>query len=96
MDELRKAVDIMDLQLTHSRLIRSRLKILKSQSIIVERERQWQDTIDPQTLVLGKVIGRGGYGVVHKGSYQGQTVGGNVLDFSSVFFVDFNGVSCCL
>ncbi|KAI3507135.1 hypothetical protein L1887_21935 [Cichorium endivia] len=81
MDELRKAVDIMDLQLTHSRFIRSRLKILKSQSIIVERERQWQDTIDPQTLDLGKVIGRGGYGVVHKGSYQGQTVAAKLLDF---------------
>ncbi|KAI3507136.1 hypothetical protein L1887_21936 [Cichorium endivia] len=64
----------MDLQLTHSQLIRSRLNLLKSQCIIVERQRQWQDTIDPQTLVLGKVIGRGGYGVVHKGTYQGQTV----------------------
>ncbi|KAK1422067.1 hypothetical protein QVD17_24933 [Tagetes erecta] len=41
---------------------------------------QWQETIDPLKLVVGKVIGRGTFGVVHKGSYHGQTVAVKVLD----------------
>ncbi|CAI9275780.1 unnamed protein product [Lactuca saligna] len=52
---------------------------LQSHRIVVER--QWQETIDPQKLLLGKVIGRGSFGVVHKGSYDGQTVAVKVLDF---------------
>ncbi|XP_024995297.1 serine/threonine-protein kinase STY13-like [Cynara cardunculus var. scolymus] len=46
-----------------------------------EEEQKWQETIDPSMLVLGKIIGRGSFGVVHKGSYQGQTVAVKVLDF---------------
>ncbi|XP_076941532.1 serine/threonine-protein kinase 54-like [Bidens hawaiensis] len=44
---------------------------------------QWQETIVPLKLVFGKVIGRGSFGVVHKGSYQGQTVAVKVLDFGN-------------
>ncbi|KAK1425343.1 hypothetical protein QVD17_20694 [Tagetes erecta] len=44
---------------------------------------QWQESIDPLKLVVGKVIGRGSFGVVHKGSYLGQTVAVKVLDLGS-------------
>nr|KAJ0186028.1 hypothetical protein LSAT_V11C900473290 [Lactuca sativa] len=43
-------------------------------------QRQWQETIDPQNLVVGKVIGHGSEGVVYKGSYKGHTVAVKVLD----------------
>ncbi|KAI3698886.1 hypothetical protein L2E82_42782 [Cichorium intybus] len=56
-----------------------RNNMLQSHRIVVER--QWQETIDPQKLVLGKVLGRGSFGVVHRGTYEGQTVAVKVLDF---------------
>ncbi|KAI3717425.1 hypothetical protein L1987_69030 [Smallanthus sonchifolius] len=49
----------------------------------LQEQQQWQETIDPLKLVLGKVVGRGAFGVVHKGSYHGQTVAVKVLDFGN-------------
>ncbi|KAI3729022.1 hypothetical protein L6452_17668 [Arctium lappa] len=46
-----------------------------------QQQQIWQESIDPSKLVLGKIVGRGSFGVVHKGSYQGQTVAVKVLDF---------------
>ncbi|KAL4569621.1 hypothetical protein LXL04_025263 [Taraxacum kok-saghyz] len=51
------------------------------QSYRIVNERKWQETIDPLKLFLGVVIGRGSFGVVHKGTYQGQPVAVKVLDF---------------
>ncbi|XP_076899496.1 serine/threonine-protein kinase 52-like [Bidens hawaiensis] len=42
-----------------------------------------EETIDPLKLVLGKAIGRGSFGVVHKGSYDGQIVAAKILDFGN-------------
>ncbi|GJW58499.1 serine/threonine-protein kinase STY13-like protein [Tanacetum coccineum] len=45
------------------------------------QQQEWAETIDPSKLLLGNVIGRGTFGVVHKGSYYSQTVAVKVLDF---------------
>ncbi|GJW58492.1 serine/threonine-protein kinase HT1-like protein [Tanacetum coccineum] len=61
--------------------------LLKSHHDLVVRQKQklqqqeWAETIDPSKLLLGNVIGRGTFGVVHKGSYYSQTVAVKVLDF---------------
>nr|GEY28422.1 serine/threonine-protein kinase STY13-like [Tanacetum cinerariifolium] len=61
--------------------------LLKSHHDLVVRQKQkpqqqeWVETIDPSKLLLGNVIGRGSFGVVHKGSYHSQTVAVKVLDF---------------
>ncbi|KAK9064502.1 hypothetical protein SSX86_015884 [Deinandra increscens subsp. villosa] len=96
MEEPQKVIDIMNLQITdHKNHFLRSLKSCHHQFnraqdhdriITSQRERQqqqWQETIDPHKLVLGKVIGRGAFGVVHKGSYHGQTVAVKVLDFGN-------------
>ncbi|CAI9301911.1 unnamed protein product [Lactuca saligna] len=88
MDEHQKIVDVMDQQqLMHNQFEshqqQQNLLLMQSheiECIIAERQRQWQETIDPQNLVVGKVIGHGSEGVVYKGSYKGQTVAVKVLD----------------
>nr|GFC48008.1 serine/threonine-protein kinase HT1-like [Tanacetum cinerariifolium] len=56
----------------------------KSHRDLVVRQKQkpqqpeWVETIDPSKLLLGNVIGRGSFGVVHKGSYHSQTVAGTI------------------
>ncbi|XP_076922688.1 serine/threonine-protein kinase 54-like [Bidens hawaiensis] len=76
MEELQKAIDGMNhLQIAHNHFLRSPPKHQFIQP--------WQETLDPLKLVLGKVIGRGSFGVVHKGSYDGQTVAAKILDFGN-------------
>lgn len=84
MEEPQKIVDVMDQQqLTHNQFESDHQQqqnlLMQSneiECIITERQRQWQETIDPQNLVVDKVIGHGSEGVVYKGSYKGQTVAG--------------------
>ncbi|KAK9064503.1 hypothetical protein SSX86_015885 [Deinandra increscens subsp. villosa] len=95
MEEPQKVIDIMNLQITdHKNHFLRSIKSCHHQfnraqdhdRMITSREQQqqqWQETIDPDKLVLGKVIGRGTFGVVHKGSYHGQTVAVKVLDFGN-------------
>ncbi|KAI3824011.1 hypothetical protein L1987_05458 [Smallanthus sonchifolius] len=87
-----KVIDVMNLQITRNHFLRP-VKSCQHQFNRVQsdhdriaqqmrhEQQQWQETIDPLKLVLGKVIGRGAFGVVHKGSYHGQTVAVKVLDF---------------
>ncbi|KAD7478885.1 hypothetical protein R6Q59_005303 [Mikania micrantha] len=94
MDEPQKVIDVMNLQITRNHFLRS-LNSCKHQFNRVQphdpitiqqnkrQQEQWQETVDPLKLVLGKVIGRGSFGVVHKGSYHGQTVAVKVLDFGN-------------
>nr|GEZ44096.1 ribonuclease H-like domain-containing protein [Tanacetum cinerariifolium] len=60
--------------------------LLKSHRDLVRQkqkpqQQEWVETIDPSKLLLGNVIGRGSFAVVHKGSYHSQTVAVKVLDF---------------
>ncbi|MFS7902752.1 putative dual-specificity kinase TKL-Pl-4 family [Helianthus anomalus] len=89
MEEPQKVIDVMNLQITHNPFLgsfnscRDQFNQVQSNDLMITRQKQqqWQETIDPLKLVLGKVIGRGSYGVVYKGSYHGQTVAVKVLDF---------------
>ncbi|KAI3730414.1 hypothetical protein L1987_61584 [Smallanthus sonchifolius] len=75
MEEPQKVIDVMNNLQIHCN------HFLRRQSDDDRITQQWQDTIDPLKLVLGKVIGRGAFSVVHKGSYHGQTVAVKVVDF---------------
>ncbi|GJX80372.1 serine/threonine-protein kinase STY13-like protein [Tanacetum coccineum] len=56
----------------------------KKQKQQEDQQQQGVETIDPFKLLLGKVIGRGTFWVVHKGSYYSQTVAVKVLDFGDM------------
>ncbi|GJY81667.1 serine/threonine-protein kinase STY13-like protein, partial [Tanacetum coccineum] len=62
-------------------LLQSHGLVIQQQQKQKQQDQLWVDTIDPLKLLLGKVIGRGTFGVVHKGSYCSQTVAVKVLDF---------------
>ncbi|XP_076905179.1 serine/threonine-protein kinase 52-like [Bidens hawaiensis] len=88
MEEPQRVVNVMNLQIAHNRLLSwqnqfNQVLSRDQDRMITQQHHQWQDTIDPLKLVFGKVIGRGSFGVVHKGSYQGQTVAVKVLDFGN-------------
>ncbi|XP_076927777.1 serine/threonine-protein kinase 52-like [Bidens hawaiensis] len=93
MEAPQRVVDVMmNLQIAHNRLLGSpnswqnqfnQVLSRDQDRMITHQHHQWQDTIDPLKLVCGKVIGRGSFGVVHKGSYKGQTVAVKILDFGN-------------
>lgn len=69
------------------------LNQVQSRDIVAHQKRPEQheprshETVDPIKLVLGEVIDRGTLSVVYKGSYEGQTVAGNVLDMLFIFLL---------
>ncbi|MFS7934497.1 putative kinase-like domain superfamily, kinase, ATP binding protein [Helianthus anomalus] len=104
MEEPQKVIDVMNLHITHNQFLgsfnscRNQFNQVQSNDLMItqheQQQQQWQETIDPLKLVLGKVIGRGFYGVVYKGSYHGQTVAGKTNSLVCYLLVEFKGALC--
>ncbi|MFS7934503.1 putative kinase-like domain superfamily, kinase, ATP binding protein [Helianthus anomalus] len=104
MEEPQNVIDVMNLHITHNlqflgsfNSCRNQFNQVQANDLMItqhEQQQQWHETIDPLKLVLGKVIGRGSYGVVYKGSYHGQTVAGKTNSLVCYLLVEFKGALC--